>query len=141
MSARLCDHDKANDTLADSIIYPLSAAERSRMRLQAALCLLKLARRAAYDSSIGREFARLAFATQDECFQVRARFLHALLKDLARRRLSPRYNALCFLVAFDPERENREMVSLELYTERRIGVRVSLTSYTISTLRRWHIMS
>ncbi|PWN42791.1 hypothetical protein IE81DRAFT_289632 [Ceraceosorus guamensis] len=85
-------------------------AAKSRMRLQASLCVLKMARVEALEAFIKREFTELALVIQDPCFQVRQTFLHKLLKYLRFRRLSPRFNAIPFLVAFDPEKENQDMV-------------------------------
>ncbi|EPQ30988.1 uncharacterized protein PFL1_01177 [Pseudozyma flocculosa PF-1] len=86
------------------------APHRSRMRLQAAVCVLKLARHTVFDQMIGREYFHLAFTVQDECFNVRSKVLHKLLTYLSRRRIDPRFLAMAFLAAFDPEDENRNMV-------------------------------
>ncbi|KAN0065934.1 Sister chromatid cohesion protein pds5 [Thecaphora frezii] len=92
------------------------ASHRSRMRLQAATCVLKLARYASYEGMIGggggggREYFALAFTVQDECFHVRSKVLHRLLRYLARRKIDARFLAMAFLAALDPEEENRQMV-------------------------------
>nr|WJN24940.1 cohesin maintenance factor [Moesziomyces parantarcticus] len=86
------------------------AAAKSRMRLQAAMCVLKLARHPAYDACIGREYLDLAFTVQDESFNVRSRVLHKLLSYLQARRIDARFLAMAFLAAYDPEDENRHMV-------------------------------
>ncbi|CBQ68347.1 related to PDS5-precocious dissociation of sister chromatids [Sporisorium reilianum SRZ2] len=86
------------------------AAAKSRMRLQAAVCVLKLARHPSYDACIGREYLDLAFTVQDESFNVRSRVLHKLLSYLQARRIDGRFLAMAFLAAYDPEDENRNMV-------------------------------
>nr|WJN24942.1 cohesin maintenance factor [Pseudozyma pruni] len=86
------------------------APAKSRMRLQAALCVLKLARHPSYDACIGREYLDLAFTIQDESFNVRSRILHKLLTYLRGRRIDGRFLAMSFLAAYDPEDENRTMV-------------------------------
>lgn len=86
------------------------AAAKSRMRLQAALCVLKLARHPSYDALITREYLDLAFMVQDESFNVRSRLLHKLLTYLQARRIDGRFLAMSFLAAYDPEDENRNMV-------------------------------
>ncbi|CCF52151.1 hypothetical protein NDA11_006419 [Ustilago hordei] len=83
---------------------------KSRMRLQAAICVLKLARHSSYDACIGREYLDLAFTIQDESFNVRSRILHKLLTYLQARRIDGRFLAMAFLAAYDPEDENRNMV-------------------------------
>nr|WJN24946.1 cohesin maintenance factor [Tranzscheliella williamsii] len=86
------------------------APAKSRMRLQAAVCVLKLARHPAYDACIGREYFHLAFTVQDESFNVRSRILHKLLTYLKTRKIDSRFLAMAFLAAYDPEEENRNMV-------------------------------
>lgn len=93
------------------------APVKSRLRLQAALCVLKLAALPACDQLIDRDFLNLALVVQDACFHVRSLFLHKLLLYLnsgsgphKRRKLATRYNAIPFMAAIDPENENREMV-------------------------------
>ncbi|TKY89877.1 hypothetical protein EX895_001174 [Sporisorium graminicola] len=86
------------------------AAAKSRMRLQAAVCVLKLARHPSYDACIGREYLDLAFTVQDESFNVRSRILHKLLSYLQARRIDGRFLAMAFLAAYDPEDENRNIV-------------------------------
>lgn len=86
------------------------APAKSRMRLQAAICVLKLARHPSYDACIGREYLDLAFMVQDESFNVRSRMLHKLLTYLQARRIDGRFLAMAFLAAYDPEDENRNMV-------------------------------
>ncbi|EST07987.1 Armadillo-type fold [Kalmanozyma brasiliensis GHG001] len=86
------------------------APAKSRMRLQAAVCVLKLARHPSYDAFIGREYLDLAFTIQDESFNVRSRILYKLLTYLQARRIDSRFLAMSFLAAYDPEDENRNMV-------------------------------
>ncbi|SNX85250.1 related to PDS5 - precocious dissociation of sister chromatids [Melanopsichium pennsylvanicum] len=93
---------------AKSLSTPVAA--KSRMRLQAAVCVLKLARHPSYDACIGREYLDLAFTVQDESFSVRSRILHKLLTYLQARRIDSRFLAMSFLAAYDPEEENRNMV-------------------------------
>ncbi len=86
-------------------------AAKSRMRLQSAICVLKLARHPSYDACIGsREYLDLAFTVQDESFNVRSRILHKLLTYLQARKIDSRFLAMSFLGAYDPEDENRNMV-------------------------------
>ena len=89
---------------------------RSRLRLFAAQCILKLATCDAYASLILPRMGRLSYALQDECFQVRMHLLHDLLLYLMRDELPTEFHAAIFLVAFDPEDEPR--VQVASYTRR-----------------------
>ncbi|CAO1613697.1 unnamed protein product [Parajaminaea phylloscopi] len=94
------------------------APVKSRLRLKAALCVLKMALLPACDQLIDRNFVSLALVVQDACFHVRSLFLHKLLLYLngagggskKRRKLTNRYSAIPYMAAMDPESENREMV-------------------------------
>lgn len=115
---------------------------KSRMRLQAALCVLKLARHKVYDQAIGREYFNLAFTVQDECFNVRSRVLHKLLTYLTRRRIDARFLAMGFLAAFDPEEENRAMVSRYCAsTARGLPADLRLKLLDVSFPRLLHLLS
>lgn len=88
----------------------------SRMRLQAALCIFKLAQNPVFEPLIVTRNVRLAYALQDECFHVRREVLHYLLTQLTRHTLSPLFHTLAYIVALDPESEPRAMVAA--YTRR-----------------------
>ncbi|KDN46283.1 cohesin-associated protein Pds5 [Tilletiaria anomala UBC 951] len=84
---------------------------KSRQRLRAAICILKLARHTELEKLISTaDFSTLAFVVQDECFGVRNGFLQRLATYLSHRKLGVRYYTIPFLVAFDPEEENQELV-------------------------------
>lgn len=89
---------------------------RARMRLGAALSVVRLARCAAFQGVLVPRLARLALALQDECYAVRSALLHRVLVLLTRRELPPAFNALVYIVALDPEEEVRTMVAS--YTRR-----------------------
>ena len=50
--------------------------------------------------------------TQDTCFDVRSLFLSKLIKYMVARKLDARFNIVLFLTAHDPEKENRDRVSI-----------------------------
>lgn len=118
------------------------APARSRMRLQAATCVLKLARQPAYDACIGREYQDLAFTVQDESFNVRSRVLHKLLTYLRTRRIDSRFLAMAFLAAYDPEEENRSMVlKYCLSTARTLTPDQRLKHFDTSLPRLLHLLA
>jgi sister-chromatid-cohesion protein PDS5 len=90
-----------------------SAMATARLRLQAALSILKLATVEKYDRTITRNFQLLAWTMQDASWAVRNGFLEKLISYLYRGKLkSPRYNILLFLLAHDPDNENVDKVGL-----------------------------
>jgi sister chromatid cohesion protein PDS5 len=96
------------------------------MRLQAATALVQLAALPVYSDAIMPNFALLAVTMQvgyyllnpesrshviqDPCFQVRLGFLVKIIAFLTRSATDPRFNAVVFLTAHDPEREVRDKV-------------------------------
>ncbi len=117
------------------------AAAKSRMRLQAAVCVLKLARHPAYDACIGREYLDLAFTVQDESFNVRSRVLHKLLSYLKTRRIDSRFLAMAFLAAYDPEDENRNMVLRYCQSHRPLPAEQRLKYLDVALPRLLHLLA
>ncbi|KZO98450.1 hypothetical protein CALVIDRAFT_495831 [Calocera viscosa TUFC12733] len=85
-----------------------SLLDKSRMRAQAAVSLLKLARSPVYDKMIGKRLLTLALTAQDTCFGVRMFFINKMIKYGSRMQIQPRYNVIPFLTVHDPENEPRE---------------------------------
>ncbi|MCO5558231.1 hypothetical protein L7F22_011810 [Adiantum nelumboides] len=85
-------------------------ASRARLRLKAALLLLKLARHEKCEKMLQRHHNTLALVVQDESFNVRALFLHKLMSYCSKSLLPRRFFVVPFLAVFDPEVENRDMV-------------------------------
>ncbi|PWN88107.1 hypothetical protein FA10DRAFT_268328 [Acaromyces ingoldii] len=85
-------------------------ASRARLRLKAALLLLKLARHEKCEKLLLRHHNTLALVVQDESFNVRAFFLHKLMSYCSKSLLPRRFFVVPFLAVFDPEVENRDMV-------------------------------
>lgn len=81
---------------------------RSRIRLEAAKMVLKLATLPAYESLIkADDFIQVALFAQDLEFNVRKAFLSRLSKSLSAKALTPRWHAVIFLAAHDPEEHIR----------------------------------
>ncbi|RPB08048.1 hypothetical protein P167DRAFT_555515 [Morchella conica CCBAS932] len=84
-------------------------AHKSRLRLSAALSILKLASSKIYDDLITpTDFNRLACVIQDHCTEVRARFVDKVKKYLASSRLGNRFYTIIFLMAYEPVPEMRD---------------------------------
>lgn len=118
---------------------------KSRLRLQAALCVLKMALLPSCDKSMENDFVNLSLVTQDPAFQVRSRFLHKLLLYVnaapGKKRLSTRYNALPFVAAIDPESENRDMVKTWAARARQLPSEERLKRLELSICRFVHILA
>ncbi|PKI82918.1 hypothetical protein MVES_003169 [Malassezia vespertilionis] len=80
------------------------------IRRCAALSVLQLAEAPAYAAVIIPRMGRLAYALQDESFEVRSALLQNLLLRLSQHTISPSFHALLSILAFDPEEELRARV-------------------------------
>lgn len=91
---------------------PLPLAYKSRLRLDAGIKLLKLAKIDFYNKMIpGEDLNLLVFLVQDSCLPVRDRFAHTLIRYLSTpQSISDRYLPLLFMGALEPNKE------LSLYT-------------------------
>ncbi|EJT99367.1 hypothetical protein DACRYDRAFT_96151 [Dacryopinax primogenitus] len=85
-----------------------SLLDKSRIRAQAAVSLLRLARIPIYDKLVGKKMLTLALTAQDTCFGVRMFFINKMIKYSTRMQIQPRYNVIPFLTVHDPESEPRE---------------------------------
>lgn len=121
------------------------APVKARLRLQAALCVLKLALLPSCDRAIQNDFINLALVVQDPSFQVRSRFLHKLLMHLNasgnKRRLSTRWNAIPFMAAIDPEDENRDMVLTWATRAKTLPAEERLKKIELTFCRYIHLLS
>lgn len=81
---------------------------RSRLRLEAAKMFLKLALLNVYEKLISpSDFIQIALFAQDLEYNVRKIFLSRLFKYLLARKMTPRWHAIIFLAAHDPDEEIR----------------------------------
>ncbi|KAK9475982.1 armadillo-type protein [Lipomyces japonicus] len=82
---------------------------KSRLRLQAGLFILKLARLPIYDKLISAlDISRVSRLAQDPNFAVRQLFIDKLKKYLAAESLPERYSPVLFLMAYEPEEEIKD---------------------------------
>jgi sister-chromatid-cohesion protein PDS5 len=78
-----------------------------RLRLQAAISLLRLATAPQYDKYVIQHLHLLAWAFQDQAFQVRGALIHKLVAYTLNRRITnTRYTTILFITAHDPDYEN-----------------------------------
>ncbi|EKM56477.1 uncharacterized protein PHACADRAFT_207705 [Phanerochaete carnosa HHB-10118-sp] len=82
---------------------------KSRVRLQAAISLLRMATVKDFAESIAPNFVVLALVVQDACYQVRITFVNKLVGLLTAMRLPPTYNVVPFLSVHDPEKDVVDM--------------------------------
>ncbi|EKM75631.1 hypothetical protein AGABI1DRAFT_132023 [Agaricus bisporus var. burnettii JB137-S8] len=78
---------------------------RSRMRLQAAVTMLHLARMDIYTSAVMSSFGKLVLTIQDTCYGVRSTFLNKLITLYMTRKLPPPFGVVFFLTVHDPEED------------------------------------
>ncbi|KDQ08190.1 hypothetical protein BOTBODRAFT_118968 [Botryobasidium botryosum FD-172 SS1] len=83
---------------------------KSRLRLRAAVSLLRFATVPQFMEAVMVNFPLLAVTMQDTCFHVRLFFLTKLTNLLTAKKLDPRFIIILFLATHDPEHEIREKV-------------------------------
>jgi len=92
-----------------SKIQSTPAPHKSRLRLQAAILLLKLSTKKTFDSLITPvAFDSLALVAQAPHFSVRSKFATKVKKYLGQERLPSRFYTIVFLLAFDPSKRLKE---------------------------------
>ncbi|ORY83920.1 hypothetical protein BCR37DRAFT_378936 [Protomyces lactucae-debilis] len=93
--------DNAGEVVPDS---NTPRHHRSRIRLEAARMIIKLAQFPVYEKLLGaRDFNSFALFAQDLEYHVRTAFLNRLQKSLVAGKLSPRFHVILFLAAHDPD--------------------------------------
>jgi sister-chromatid-cohesion protein PDS5 len=103
---------------------PTPRHHKARLRLAAAIQLLKLSCRHEFDASLEPiDFNRLSKIAQDEMPEVRAGFVAALMKYLGSGALPHRFYALVFLYAFEPKKETMESTATWLKSRAAISAK------------------
>ncbi|KAI8379771.1 armadillo-type protein [Radiomyces spectabilis] len=98
--------DFMNCSSDTAISNSFSAAEYSHLRLAAVQSLIKLTQLERYQDQLSvPKFERIALALQDPCYFVRAELAETLMKGLQVGHIHPRYYAVLFLCAHEPETE------------------------------------
>ncbi|CAE6457598.1 unnamed protein product [Rhizoctonia solani] len=81
---------------------------KARLRLQAAVSLLKMSSVETYGNVVLKNLIMLAITLQDTSFRVRSELLNKFTLLCINRKLGPNFYVLTFITAHDPEREIRE---------------------------------
>ncbi|CAE6488948.1 unnamed protein product [Rhizoctonia solani] len=81
---------------------------KARLRLQAAVSLLKMSSSETYANVVLKNLIMLAITLQDTSFWVRSELLNKFTLLCINRKLGPNFYVLTFITAHDPEREIRE---------------------------------
>ncbi|CAE6505628.1 unnamed protein product [Rhizoctonia solani] len=81
---------------------------KARLRLQAAVSLLKMSSIETYANVVLKNLIMLAITLQDTSFRVRSELLNKFTLLCINRKLGPNFYVLTFITAHDPEREIRE---------------------------------
>lgn len=121
-----------------------SAAETSHLRLGGSQAIVSLTTYAKYMNELSvPKFERLGITLQDTCFYVRSEFAESLMKGLQTEQIHPRYYALLFLCAHEPEEVLLKQV--KSYIQKRISamsIKQDETSVMDSSLIRLiHILA
>lgn len=103
---RLLAHRSVADRLTSAFI-------RSRLRLKALTCLVKIAQ----DEKLEKEYVRRYFllmsgGVQDAAYSIRKEYITRLIQCLAPLKLPYHYNVFMFLAAHEPEPENISKVQI-----------------------------
>ncbi|KAI8336363.1 armadillo-type protein [Chlamydoabsidia padenii] len=81
-----------------------NAAETSQLRILAGCTIIELAETPAYQTALDViQFEHLALLLQDSCYFVRLHFAEFIMQGLVKAKISPQYQILLFLCAFEPE--------------------------------------
>ncbi|KAH8102266.1 armadillo-type protein [Cristinia sonorae] len=78
---------------------------KTRLRLQAAVSMLRMASVEGLANEIQNHFVQLALTIQDPCYQVRGAFLDKVISQCSSSRLHPKFNIVPFLTVHDPDSE------------------------------------
>ncbi|THH06894.1 hypothetical protein EW145_g3765 [Phellinidium pouzarii] len=115
---------------------------KSRLRLQAAWSMIRLATVEMFAEAISQSFVFLAVTVQDPCFNVRLMFLTKLLTLISSRKIPARFNVILFLTVHDPEDEIRDKArSFVTYQFKRSPLDIKLTHWETIFIRLLHVLA
>lgn len=117
------------------------AAVKAHLRLQASVALLKLSQNDLYCKIITANLPVLAVVVQDPSFHVRYAFLGKLVKYLQARKLDPRFNAVLFLTAHDPERDIRDKARIYVQVISHRSPEIKSSNFELVFVRLLHLLA
>ncbi|KAI0064905.1 cohesin-associated protein Pds5 [Artomyces pyxidatus] len=115
---------------------------RTRMRLQAAVSLLRLAAIEKYASFVSNNFVLLAITMQDPCYQVRIEFLRKFMSIATTQKLPAHFNVIPFLTVHDPEADVKTMAKAYVsYVFRTAPPSSRVNTFEIIFVRFLHLLA
>ncbi|CAE6427478.1 unnamed protein product [Rhizoctonia solani] len=115
---------------------------RARLRLQAAVSLLKLSSVETYGNVVLKNLIMLAITLQDTSFRVRSELLNKFTLLCINRKLVPNFYVLTFITAHDPEREIRERArNWVAASMRRLPFELRVQHFDMLFIRLLHLLA
>ncbi|KAG9124967.1 hypothetical protein FRC07_009533 [Ceratobasidium sp. 392] len=115
---------------------------KARLRLQAAVSLLKLSSIEIYANLVLKNLIMLATTLQDTSFRVRSELLNKFVNMVVNRKLGPNFYVLAFITAHDPEKEIRDRarnwVTIQM---RRLPVEARVQHFDMLFIRLLHLLA
>ncbi|KAG9103997.1 hypothetical protein FRC06_006261 [Ceratobasidium sp. 370] len=115
---------------------------RARLRLQAAVSLLKLSSIEIYANLVLKNLIMLAITLQDTSFRVRSELLNKFVNMVVNRKLGPSFYVLAFITAHDPEKEIRDRARNWVTVQmRRLPVEARVQYFDMLFIRLLHLLA
>ncbi|KAF8605742.1 cohesin-associated protein Pds5 [Ceratobasidium sp. AG-I] len=115
---------------------------KARLRLQAAVSLLKLSSVEAYANLVVKNLIALAITLQDTSFRVRSELLNKFVQLAFNRKLGAAFYVLAFITAHDPEKEIRERArTWVVVSMRRLPVDLRVQNFDMLFIRLLHLLA
>ncbi|QRV81905.1 sister chromatid cohesion protein [Ceratobasidium sp. AG-Ba] len=115
---------------------------KARLRLQAAVSLLKLSSIEIYANVVLKNLIMLAITFQDTSFRVRSELLNKFVNMAVNRKLDPNFFVLAFITAHDPEKEIRDRARNWVTVQmRRLPVEVRVQQFDMLFIRLLHLLA
>ncbi|KAH7345730.1 cohesin-associated protein Pds5 [Rhizoctonia solani] len=115
---------------------------KARLRLQAAVSLLKMSSIETYANVVLKNLIMLAITLQDTSFRVRSELLNKFTLLCINRKLGPNFYVLTFITAHDPEREIRERArNWVVASMRRLPLELRVQHFDMLFIRLLHLLA
>ncbi|GAB1522287.1 Sister chromatid cohesion protein pds5 [Rhizoctonia solani] len=115
---------------------------KARLRLQAAVSLLKMSSAETYGNVVLKNLIMLAVTLQDTSFRVRSELLNKFTLLCINRKLGPNFYVLTFITAHDPEREIRERArNWVVASMRRLPIELRVQHFDMLFIRLLHLLA
>ncbi|KAG8711503.1 hypothetical protein FRC11_002628, partial [Ceratobasidium sp. 423] len=115
---------------------------KARLRLQAAVSLLKMSSSETYANVVLKNLIMLAITLQDTSFRVRSELLNKFTLLCINRKFGPNFYVLTFITAHDPEREIRERArNWVVASMRRLPLELRVQHFDMLFIRLLHLLA